>query len=175
MPKKGESLVVNKVLSKQTKEVVERIQRKTLFKSVCKVQGKCCQLVIDSGSTDNLVSTEVIEKLKLKTREHPTPYKVSWLQKGHQLLVKEKCEIELQMGSYKDKIMCDVMPMDVCHILLGRPWQYDRAAVYAGKRNTYKFFKDGMNQTLLPMKEEDASSKNSDPKALFFSGKEYLQ
>ena len=122
VPEKGESLVVNKVLLKQTKEVAEPTQRKTLFRSVCKVQGKFCQLVIDSGSTDNLISTEVIKKLKLKTREHPTPYKVSWLQKGHQLIVKEQCEIELKMGSYKDKIMCDVMPMDVCHILLGRPW-----------------------------------------------------
>ena len=95
VPEKGESLVVNKVLLKKTKEVVELTQRKTLFKSVCKVQGKCCQLVIDSGSTYNFVSTEVIEKLKLKTREHPTPYKVSWLQKGHQLIIKEQCEIEL--------------------------------------------------------------------------------
>ena len=75
------------------------------------------------------------------------------------------------MGSYKDKIMCDVMPLDVCHILLGRPWQYDRAAVHDGKRNTYKFFKDGMNHTLLPMEEEGASSKKSDPKALLLSGK----
>ena len=122
MPEKGESLVVNKVLLKQTKEVSEPTQRKNFFRSVCKVQGKCCQLVIDSGSTNNLVSTEVIEKLKLKTREHPTPYKVSRLKNGHQLIVKEQCEIELQMGSYKDKIMCDVMPMAVCHILLGRPW-----------------------------------------------------
>ena len=88
LPEKGESLVVNKVLLKQTKEITEPAQRKTLFRSVCKVQGKCCQLVIDSGSTDNLVSTEVIEKLKLKTQEHPTPYKVSWLHKGHQLIVK---------------------------------------------------------------------------------------
>ena len=78
------------------------------------------------------------------------------------------------MGSYKDKIMCDVMPLDVCHILLGRPWQYDRATVHDGKRNTYKFFKDGMNKTLLSMEEEDASSKNSDPKALLLTGKEYL-
>ena len=93
MPEKGESLVVNKVLLKQTKEAAEPAQRKTLFRSVCKFQGKCCQLVIDSGSTDNLVSTEVIQKLKLKTREHPTPYKVSWLHKGHQLIVKKQCEI----------------------------------------------------------------------------------
>ena len=80
--------MVNKVLLKQAKEVTEPAKRKTLFRSICKVQGKCCQLVIDSGSIDNLVSTEVIEKLKLKTREYPTPYRVSWLHKGHRLIVK---------------------------------------------------------------------------------------
>eukprot|EP00253_Pinus_taeda_P028498 PITA_28498 len=80
---KGESLVVNKVLLKLAKEIVEPSQRKTLFMTMCKVQGKCCQMIIDSGSTNNLVSTEVVEKLKLKTMKHPTPYKVLWLQKGH--------------------------------------------------------------------------------------------
>eukprot|EP00253_Pinus_taeda_P009524 PITA_09524 len=89
VPEKGEPLVANKVLLKVAKEVVELAQRKTLFRIVCKVQGKCYQMVIDSGNPDNLVSTEVVEKLKLKTKKHPTPYKVSWLQKGHQLLVNE--------------------------------------------------------------------------------------
>jgi hypothetical protein len=56
-PERGESLVINKVVLKPEKVVTEPAQRKTFFKTVCKVQGKCCQLVIDSGSTDNLVST----------------------------------------------------------------------------------------------------------------------
>jgi hypothetical protein len=73
--------------------------------------------------------------------KHPTPYKVSWLQKGHQLLVNEQCEVELQLGKYKDKIVCDVMPMDVCHILLGRPWQYDRNAIHDGEEETPTSFK----------------------------------
>ena len=80
-----------------------------MFRIVCKVQGKCCQLVIDSSSADNLVSNEVVDKLKLKTMKHPTPYKVSWLQKGHQMIVNEQCEVELQIGKYKDKVVCDVM------------------------------------------------------------------
>ena len=122
VPERGEYLVVNKILLKPAKEVDEPAQRKALFRTVCKVQGKYCQVIINSGNTDNLVSTEVVEKLKLKTKKHPTPYKVSWLQKGHQLLVKEQCEVALQLRKYKDKILCDVMPMDVCHILLGRPW-----------------------------------------------------
>ena len=47
--------------------------------------------------------------------------------------------------------------------------------MHDGKRNTYKFFKDGMYQTLLPIEEGEASSKKSDPKALLMSGKEYLK
>ena len=93
--------MVNKVLLKQVKEVTEPAQRKNLFRSICKVQGKCCQLVIDSGNTDNLVSTEVIEKLKLKTREHPTPYRVSWLHKGHQL-------VEIGRASCRERVSSPV-------------------------------------------------------------------
>eukprot|EP00253_Pinus_taeda_P029652 PITA_29652 len=132
-------------------------------------------MIIDSGSTGNLVSTEVVEKLKLKTRRHPTPYKVSWLQKGHQLLVSEQCELEFQVGKYKDKVVCDVMPMDVCHILLGRIWQYDRGAMHDGERNTYKFEKDGVNHTLLPLPEEGGPGQKTDPKTLLLGGKEYLK
>jgi len=100
---------------------------------------------------------------------------VYWLQKGQQLLMNEQSEVKLQFGKYKDKIVCDVMTMDVCHIFLGRPWQYDRGAMHDGKRNTYKFGKYGINHTLLPMKEEDASGKKTNPKALLLGGKEYLQ
>ncbi|GJX91305.1 reverse transcriptase [Tanacetum coccineum] len=31
---------------------------------------------------------------------------------------------------------CDVIPMDACHILIGRPWQFDRRAIHDGYRNT---------------------------------------
>lgn len=26
---------------------------------------------------------------------------------------------------YRDEVLCDVVEMDACHVLLGRPWQYD--------------------------------------------------
>lgn len=34
---------------------------------------------------------------------------------------------------------CEVAPMDVGHIIFGRPWQYDRETIHDGKRNTYRF------------------------------------
>lgn len=40
------------------------------------------------------------------------------------------------------------MPMDVCHILLRRPWQFDGKVVDDGRGNCYKFEKDGIKHTL---------------------------
>eukprot|EP00253_Pinus_taeda_P025066 PITA_25066 len=88
-PETREALVLHKVLLKPVKENTEQTQRKPLFKTICKSRGKCCKLIIDSESTDNLVSTEMVEKLELKRLKHPNLYRVSWLQKGHQLLVDE--------------------------------------------------------------------------------------
>eukprot|EP00253_Pinus_taeda_P004479 PITA_04479 len=170
----GEALLLNKVLLKPIKEVSEPTQRKSLFQTVCKSHGKCCKVIIDSGSTDNLVATEMVEKLGLKRLKHPTPYKVSWLQKGHQLLVDEQCELEFRIGKYHDTVVCDVMPMDVCHILLGRPWQYDRRVTHDGKTNCYKFTKDGVKHTLVPIKEED-SAESSGTKALLLGGKQFIK
>ena len=118
--------MMNTVLLKPEKEQIDPAKRKSLFRTMCKFQGKCCKMVIDSGSIDNLVSTEMVEKLSLKRTKHHVPYKVSWLHKGHQILVSEKCVVDFQIGPYKDKILCDVIPMDVFHILLGRPWKFDK-------------------------------------------------
>ena len=115
-------MLLKRIFLKEAKEAREPAQRRNLFSFVCKSKGKCCKLVIDSGSTDNLVSIEIVDKLKLEKTIHPTPYKVSWLQKGHQIFVTEQCPVEFQIGAYKDVILCDIMPMDVCHIFLGRSW-----------------------------------------------------
>ena len=86
---------------------------------MCKAKGKCWKLIIDNGSTDNLVSTEMVDKLGLNKIPHPTSYTVSWIQKGHQMLVNEKCQVEFQIGTYSDRVLCDMMPMGVCNVLLG--------------------------------------------------------
>ena len=87
VPEIGESLLLKKVLLKSEKNSVEPAQRKALFNTMCKVKWKFYKVIVDRGSMDNLVSTELVEKLNLKKTKHPTPYNVAWLQKGHQLLV----------------------------------------------------------------------------------------
>jgi hypothetical protein len=137
-----------------------------LFRTTCKSRGNICKVVIDSGSKDNLVSIEMVEKLGLQKVAHSTPYKVSWLHKGRQILVSEQYKVEIQIGSYKDEMFCDVIPMDVCHILLGRPWKYDRKAMNDGRDNGHK-------HVLLPLKYE-GTKVEAGPSVLLISGKELL-
>ena len=113
-----------------------------------------CKVIIDSGSIDKLVSIDMVEKLELETTAHPKPYKVSWLQKGHQIMVTKQCLVEFKIGGYRDEIMFDVIPMDVCHILLGIPWQFDRNAIHDGRKNTHTLEKNGRTHMLLPIEEK---------------------
>ena len=169
----GKSLTVHKVLLKPEKEVEDTAQRCRLFRTTCKTKGWKCKVIVDSGSTDNLVSTEMVEKLELKTNKHPSPYKVTWLQKGHQVCVTKQCLVNFKMGEYRDEILCDVIPMDVCHVLLGRPWQYDRHVVHDGRMNTYTLEKDGKTHTLLPGKDKKVEPEVTST-ILLMSGKELL-
>ena len=50
--------------------------------------------------------------------------------------------------------MFDVLPMDACHILLGRPWKYDSGVMHDERRNTYQFEKDGKKFILRPLDKQ---------------------
>ena len=56
------------------------------------------------------------------------------------------------IGKYRDEVYCDIVDMDACHLLFGRPWQYDVDAQHAGKDNQYRLEKDGIRYALLPLK-----------------------
>jgi hypothetical protein len=72
----GKSLIVHKVLLTPEKEVEDASQRTRLFRTTCKTKGWKCKVIVDSRSTDNIVSTKMVEKLELETTDHLSPYKV---------------------------------------------------------------------------------------------------
>jgi hypothetical protein len=63
--------------------------------------------------------------------------------------------------------------MDVCHILLGRPWQYDRNVAHDGRMNTYTLDKDGKIHILLLIKDKEVKPEVTST-ILLMSGKELL-
>ncbi|XP_021984980.1 uncharacterized protein LOC110880847 [Helianthus annuus] len=125
-----------------------------IFHSTCTILGKVCTFVIDSGSCDNLISEEAVQKLALKTESHPKPYKLQWLKKGGEVTVSKRALVSISIGStYRDDVVCDVVPMDACHLLLGRPWEYERNIEHNGRSNTYSFLFGGVKITLAVPEE----------------------
>jgi len=119
--------------------------RKNIFHTRCTTAGKVCDVIIDSGSCENVVSNYMVEKLDTPTQSHPHPYKLQWLNKGSELKVTKRCLRNFSIGQkYQDQVWCYVIPMDACHLLLGRAWQYDRRAHHDCYANTYSFVKDGV-------------------------------
>nr|GLL17334.1 uncharacterized protein LOC109163967 [Ipomoea trifida]GLL41384.1 uncharacterized protein LOC109163967 [Ipomoea trifida] len=136
----GEHLncVVQRLL--YTTEKNNPAQRNNIFRAHCSVLGKVCKLIIDNGSCDNIVSKALVQRLGLPTEPHPKPYKLGWIKEGPSVMVMEVCHVPVSIGkSYQDTVTCEVIDMDACHILLGRPWQFDVDAIYHGRQNTYKF------------------------------------
>ena len=129
-----ESLIVQHVLSAQM-EKVEQNQRHTLFQTKCVIKERSCRLIIDGGSCNNLASSNMVEKHSLTTKPHPHPYHIRWLNNSGKVKVTKLVQINFAIGSYHDVVECDVVPMEACHILLGRPWQFDTDCRHHGRSN----------------------------------------
>ncbi|KAA3487402.1 Transposon Ty3-I Gag-Pol polyprotein [Gossypium australe] len=107
-----------------------------------------CSLVIDEGSCTNVASTLMVEKLALPTTKHSSPYKLQWLNEGVELKVTKQALVPFSIRKYQDEVLCDVVPMHAGHLLLGRPWQFDRRVKHDGFANQYTFKYQGRNVTL---------------------------
>ena len=77
------------------------------------------------------------------------------------MIVNSHCPVSFSIGQkYFDEVWCDVVAMDACHLLLERPWQYDRKVSYDGRQNTYTFWKDRQKITLASMKIGDLPKRD---------------
>ncbi|KAG8653928.1 hypothetical protein MANES_05G083466v8 [Manihot esculenta] len=130
--------VVKKILCSTKQE--DETQRRKIFQAKCRVGEAICRLIIDSCSCENLIAKQLVEKLQLPTQPHPSPYKVGCIKEGPTIEVNKICSVPISIGkSYAELVNCDVVDMDCCGILLGRPWQFDVDALYKGKKNSYIF------------------------------------
>nr|KYP62980.1 hypothetical protein KK1_017541 [Cajanus cajan] len=118
-PYERELLMIRRLLNNQPSGTLS--QRENIFHTKCKVSNNSCSLIVDSGSWCNCCSTRLVEKLDLTTSPHPKPYQLHWLNEDGDLVVDQQVKVKLSIGNYEDEVLCDVVPMEACHILLGRP------------------------------------------------------
>ncbi|KAD5508175.1 hypothetical protein E3N88_15878 [Mikania micrantha] len=116
-PDGGQSLVIRRTLNTSVGPD-ENLQREAIFHMRC----------------------TIAQRLNLTTVPHRSPYVIQWLNQGKGIHVSHHVLLSLSIGrSYMDDIWCDVIPMDACHVLLGRPWLFDRRVMHDGYQNTYSF------------------------------------
>lgn len=55
------------------------------------------------------------------------------------MTVKKQVEVRFSIEKYEDVVLCDVVPMEACHLLLGKPCQFDKKANHDGHSNKFSF------------------------------------
>ncbi|KAK1602552.1 hypothetical protein QYE76_037401 [Lolium multiflorum] len=153
------SLVVTRVLTTQPQAMED--QRCNIFQTRAGIGGKSIKVIIDGGSCHNLASTELCEKLNLPLRKHPHPYHVQWLSDKGNVKIQHTVTINFKIGPYEETVECDVVPMTVCHMLLGRPWQFDKKAIHDGYSNAYTFKVKDKKFELRPMTPSQIIADNA--------------
>ena len=93
----------------------------------------------------------MVERLNLPTTDHPRPYKLQWLNNSGEVRISKQVLVTFRIGRYEDDIVCDVVPMQAAHILLGCPWQFDKRVTFDGFLNKYSFLHNGKKITLAPL------------------------
>ena len=116
------SCVINRVLTRGKREIQANPEwlRTNIFHTRMQHNNRALNVIIDNGSGMNVVAETVVERLGLKTEKHPQPYRICWVNDTNSVLVKQRCLVKFSLGKhYADEAWCDVIPMTVCHMLLG--------------------------------------------------------
>ncbi|KAJ9544449.1 hypothetical protein OSB04_024156, partial [Centaurea solstitialis] len=149
----------------------EEGQRKNLFRTYCAINKKVCNLTVDNGSCENLI----VDHLGLPTQPHDAPYSLGWVKKGPQVRVTQTCKVPLSIGKhYKADVLCDVLEMDACHILLGRPWQFDHDVTYRGRDNIMFFRWGDRKIAMAPVAQFDRTPGKKGENLLVVTSNERL-
>ena len=123
--------------------------RSSIFSTFSKISSTVIKILVDSGSVVNAVVAALILALGLQPQLHPRPYKAMWINETF-LAVTKRCVVPLQVAGYREDIWCDILPMGVGSVLLGRPWLYDRDVAHLGRTNHCTFFFEGCKQVWQP-------------------------
>jgi hypothetical protein len=82
--------------------------------------------------------------LGLETKSHPKPYPLGWICGDNNLQVTKQCKIKFEITSkYHDEVDVDIVPLDICGIVLGIPYLYDIKSIFYREESKYFFKKDG--------------------------------
>ena len=124
-------------------------RRTTIFHTFIKIGNHVRKVILDNGSCVNAVSPDTVNLLGLHITPHPNSYRVSWID-ATSVPVSTRCLVPITFALYHDQVWCDIIPMELGSILLGRPWLYDVNATIQGRTNICLFEHNGKKIQLNP-------------------------
>jgi hypothetical protein len=117
----------------QRSEPEEPEEGECIFHSQVWVKGDLLHFIVNSSSQKNLISAKVIKWLDLPTTPYPRPYTISWVLQGRDLHVSQQCHMPYGINPFKDEVLCDISPLEVCDVILGQPYFWKRHDVYESR------------------------------------------
>jgi hypothetical protein len=138
-PEKGRRIIDTKSIAIVATTMIhpgepdEPVEGECLFHSQMWVKGTSLHFIVDSDSQKNLISAEVVKKLALSTMPHSQPYTIGWLRQGSDLRVSQQCHLLYGIKPFKDEVLCDVSPLEVCDVFLGQPYLWKRHVAYESR------------------------------------------
>jgi hypothetical protein len=101
--------------------------------------------LFDLGSQLNLILEALVKKMGLETKPHPMPYPISWVCDKEKFNFTKKCTVRFDIASKLiDEVDLDVIPLDICGIVLGSPYICDRKEIFFRHENKYHLTKGGV-------------------------------
>ena len=128
---------------------LEETVRSSIFSTYTRIADSIIKILVDSGSVVNAVAAASIPALGLRPELHPQPYKVMWINDAS-LPVTQRCLVPLRVAGYYAEVWCDLLPMGVGSVLLGRPWLYDFDVAQYGRANRCVFYFGGIKHICQP-------------------------
>jgi hypothetical protein len=119
-------------------------EKEELFTLRIQVKHEIIEAIVDIGSQKNLISASLVQKLGLETIPHLRPYPLGWIQKDVELKIDRQCKFHFAItNQYIDEVTCEVVPLDICQVIFGSPYLWERDVIYHRRAQQYQLEKDG--------------------------------
>jgi hypothetical protein len=114
-----------------------------LFHIKIRVKKTKIDAMFDSSSQANLITMDPVNKIGLEVHDHPSPYPLGWVNKDVDIKVTKQCKINFFVSvDFIEEVELDVVPLDVCKVVLGILYMYMSDSIFMWRANQYCLIKD---------------------------------
>ena len=88
-------------------------------------------MISKHNNLDTLFFENIFKSLNLEIVPHHKPYPLGWVCENMQLQVTRKCKMKFAITTnFIDEVELDVVLLDICGIVLGSPYLYDKKVIF---------------------------------------------